>query len=493
MKKILQYIYLHLLIISLFSSCDLNTYSTTDIEEDLVYTTTDNVDLILNGTWKYLMETFNSYANPGLSSIFRASDAMGPDVVIHFSKYGFKSHYQFLSMHTQTSGTVTLSWLLAYRTINNCNNIIARIDETEGSDEDKARIKGQAYALRGYMYLNLASFYSTPIDVNPNAPCAPIYLEPTLPSTEGKKRESVSAVYAQCISDLTQAENLIPTTYDRGSKKYKIDLQVVYGLLARANLYSQHWSEAEKYAAQAHGNAELMSETEYKAGFNDVTNIEWIWGHPQTTEQSNPSYNFHFLDVTSEGSYYKSFNADPYFMQLFDDSDYRKKLFVINDATPKEVYLGYDKFRFREPEVADIVLMRTSEMYLIEAEAKAHQAEKVEDAIIVLNKLKSARNAKLEATGTPQQQVIADILIERRKELFNEGFSLIDIIRTQGNVVRKQYTGGMTLLDGTPIPEHASHWKFGIGANNLPFEPNSLYYIFNYPNSELTNNPNLNN
>lgn len=491
MKKIFQYICL-LLMIGFFSSCDLDTNSTTDIEEELVYTTTDNVDLILNGAWKYLMETFNSYANPGLSSIFRASDAMGSDVVIHFSKYGYKSHYQFLSMHTQTSGTVTLSWLLAYRTINNCNNIITKVDQTEGSNEDKARIKGQAYALRGYMYLNLASFYSTAIDVNPDAPCAPIYLEPTLPSTEGKKRESVSAVYAQCISDLTQAENLIPPSYDRGNKKYKIDLQVVYGLLARANLYSRNWSEAEKYAAKAHGNAELMSETEYKSGFNDVSNKEWIWGHPQTTEQSDPSYNFHYLDVTSEGSYYKSFNADPYFMELFDDSDYRKSMFVINNANPKELYLGYNKFRFREPEVADIVLMRTSEMYLIEAEAKARQNGKVDDAIVVLNKLKTARHAKPEAAGTSQQQVIADILIERRKELFNEGFALTDIIRTQGNVVRKQYTGGMTLLDGTPIPEHASHWKFGIGANNLPFEPNSPYYIFSYPNSELTNNPHLN-
>ena len=169
MKKIFQYICL-LLMIGFFSSCDLDTNSTTDIEEELVYTTTDNVDLILNGTWKYLMETFNSYANPGLSSIFRASDAMGSDVVVHFSKYGYKSHYQFLSMHTQTSGTVTLSWLLAYRIINNCNNIITKIDQTEGSSEDKARIKGQAYALRGYMYLNLASFYSTAINVNPNAP-----------------------------------------------------------------------------------------------------------------------------------------------------------------------------------------------------------------------------------------------------------------------------------------------------------------------------------
>jgi len=486
MKKILQYICVSLLSVNLLGSCDLNTVSTTDIEEDLVYTTTENVDLVLNGAWKYLMETFNSYANPGLFSVFRASDAMGSDVVMHSGKYGYKAHYQFTAMHTQSSGTVTLSWLLAYRVINNCNNIIAKVDGTVGSDEDKARIKGQAYALRGYMYLNLATFYAAAIDVDPNAPCAPVYLEPTLDSTEGKKRESLSTVYGQAISDFKEAEKLIPADYERGSKKYKIDHQVLDGLLARAYLYTQKWEDAEKYAVKAHGNAELMSETEYKSGFNDVNNKEWIWGHPQTNDQSNPSYNFHFLDVSSSTSYYKSFNADPYFYALFDDSDYRKSMFMIN-----EPYLGYSKFKFRSAGVADLVLMRTSEMYLIEAEAKAHQTGKVEDAITVLNKLKSARNAKLEPSGTSQEQVIADILIERRKELFGEGFSLSDIIRTQGKVERKAYTGGMKLLDGTPIPENATHWNLGIGPDGNPLGKNSKYYIFSYPSSEVTNNPHL--
>ena len=39
------------------------------------------------------------------------------------------------------------------------------------------------------------------------------------------------------------------------------------------------------------------------------------------------------------------------------------------------------------------------------------------------------------------------MLIERRKELFGEGFSLSDIIRTQGKVVRNPYT----TADGKPI------------------------------------------
>ena len=68
-----------------------------------------------------------------------------------------------------------------------------------------------------------------------------------------------------------------------------------------------------------------MTESEYKAGFNSVDNKEWIWGHAQTNDQSNASYQFHYLDTTTKGSYYYSFNVDPYFRDLFEDGDYVKK------------------------------------------------------------------------------------------------------------------------------------------------------------------------
>ncbi|MGL5683238.1 MAG: RagB/SusD family nutrient uptake outer membrane protein [Marinifilaceae bacterium] len=489
MRKILQYSLAFLIGTATLTGCDLDTSSTLQMEEDNVFKTTASTDLVLNGTWRYMMETFNSYANPGWSSIFRANDAMSSDVVVHATKYGYGSHYKFQSMHTQSSGTVTIAWRLSYAAINNCNNVIARVDEAIGTAQEKERIKGQAYAIRGFSYLMLASQYATAINLNPNAECAPIYTTPTDASTVGNAKSTVTEVYNQAIADLKQAETLIPSGYKRSdAQRHKIDHSVVNGLLARAYLYSRQWEKAAEYAAKAHAGRALMSESDYKAGFSDATNSEWIWGHPQTAEQSNASYNFQFIDVDpASGSYYKSFNADPHFYALFNEGDYRKEMFLVADNG----YLAYNKFKMRLAGVGDIVLMRLAEMYLIEAEAKAHMGgSNITEAITALNVVKNARGATIVSSTPTPEELIEAILIERRKELFNEGFALVDIVRTQKAVVRIPYEGGMTLTNGTPIPTSASHWITKV--DNKPFEPNSKYYIFNIPSNESTNNPNIN-
>ncbi|MDE7074663.1 MAG: RagB/SusD family nutrient uptake outer membrane protein [Odoribacter sp.] len=467
-----------------FSACDLDTLPTTQVDEDLIYGRTEDVDKVLNGAWGKLMETFYTYANPGFGALLRISDAMGSDAVLDPNKYGFASHYQFRTMNDKSTGSVSHCWNRMYDMINNCNNVIAKVDASVGDDEEKQRIKGQAYALRGWMYMTLASLYSYAIDKDPDALCVPVYTTPTVPGVTGNKRESVSVVYDRAIKDLEEAKELIPENYNRSSK-HKVNRQVIYGLLARTNLYARHWAEAESYAALAHGNAALMSAEEYKGGFNEVSNVEWIWGHPQTNDQSNASYNFAYLDAQN-GDWYQSFCCDPWFMELFDDGEYRKELFEIRKSDKK--YLTYYKFKFRTGELGDLVLMRTSEMYLIEAEAKARQGKN--DALTVLNAFKQARGAQaLDAAATPEE-VIEAVLIERRKELFGEGFALVDIIRNQKSVERKPYNDGELTLNGEPLKVNGHHvTQF---PDKTPFVPNSPYYIFSIPLAEENNNPNLN-
>ena len=115
---------------------------------------------------------------------------------------------------------------------------------------------------------------------------------------------------------------MIPTDYNRGSNatdQYKIDHTVVTGLLARTSLYAREWQEAYNYADRY-----LMNETEYKSGFNNALNQEWMWGYSCTIDDNLPAYNFYFKDTTTPGSYYSCLNVDPYFKELFEDNDYRK-------------------------------------------------------------------------------------------------------------------------------------------------------------------------
>ena len=238
MKTILKYIFSFALGSTMLTSCDLDTIPTTYVDAGSVFGKTGDAEKVLNGGWNYLMETFNSYANPGYGAMLRANDAMGSDVVLN-SKYGFRTHNEFSAIYGK-GGTNTLSWLLAYRVINDCNGVLDNIDAAEGTQADRNRIKGQALALRGFLYLHLASCYSFAIDKDPDAVCAPVYTQSTdeTIAAEGKPASSVSEVYAQSINDLEEALELIPETYVRDAK-HKIDNEVVIGILSRACLYAR--------------------------------------------------------------------------------------------------------------------------------------------------------------------------------------------------------------------------------------------------------------
>lgn len=492
----------------LTASCDLQTDPTTSVSASEVFKTYEDGETVLNGTWRFMMESWWSYANPGYGAFMRASDAMSSDVVLN-TRYGFSSHYAFSAIYGR-GGTNSLSWEISYQTINNCNNVIEQMDYVSGSETDRNRVKGQALALRGFIYLHLASLYSFAIDHDPNAVCVPIYTHPTAgdylsQALTGAPASSVKEVYDQALSDLTEAIALIPESYKRSdaSDKYKIDRRTARAILARAALYARQWDvaydAAEKVLAD---NDYLMTEAEFKGGFNDISNGEWIWGHPQTDDQSNPSYQFNYLDTTTPGSYYYSFNVDPWFRENYGDGDYRKEMIYWatdpggDPNTAGLVWMRNSKFRFRNIDtmVGDIILMRNAEMYLIAAEAGAHLGKA--NASQRLNEVRTARGAQ--ARTSTGDQLLEDIYMERRLELWGEGFGLVDIIRLQKSVERKEWPAteadyvAYTWTDDngeehTRMIQPQGHRiiKFPDGS---AFCPNSKYYLFRITsNEELTN------
>ncbi|MNL35795.1 SusD family protein [compost metagenome] len=162
--------------------------------------------------------------------------------------------------------------------------------------------------------------------------------------------------------------------------------------------------------------------------------------------------------------------------------------------------MRYQKFKFRADQTADIVFMRASEMTLIAAESYARNSELIK-AVEQLNAVRIARKADPFVLGLhTEDEVIDEILIERRKELWGEGFALSDILRTQKAVVRNPALGTddkplqVTVItpDGSSkvvVAKQHTTLRFSDGT---AFIPNSKYYLFSVPQTELNNNPNIN-
>ncbi|WP_166336142.1 RagB/SusD family nutrient uptake outer membrane protein [Sphingobacterium chungjuense] len=490
-------IYLLSIFVLALSGCkdQLDTMPTDAVTDTEIYKNTSNIQTVINGTWRYLNDTYFTFANPGYSAFMRTSDAMANDVAVT-TKYGYRDPYAFTELFDRSTNRVNAFWTLLYKVIDNTNNVIAKTEQAEGTQEDKDLLIGQAKTLRAFAYLNFASYYQFSYLKDKNALTVPIYTEPSTTGTQGKPKASLEEVYALITADLTDAITKLEGYNRPSAQKYRVDAHVANGLLARAYLNMGQWELAASAAANAAEGFPLMNAEAYYAGFNDAQNPEWIWGHLQTTDQSTASYTFHYLDVSSSGSFYFSFMADPFFKNHFAPQDVRTALFEWDGLPGREGFLRYKKFKFKQNLIGDIVYMRSSEMWLIQAEGYARAGQQAE-AVNTLNTLREARNATL---YTAQEgDLVEAILLERRKELWGEGFGLSDIIRNQKSVVRKSFLDDagspIKVTITTPSGEQKQVNGQGHRVVRFPdgnaFEANSRYYIFAIPLVEQQQNPNL--
>ena len=471
-----------------FSSCSDSFFDTApsdNLTDNEVFASTQNIDALLNGTLRFMMEDATSQDNPGYGAIMLVNEVMGDDAIARDGVYGFRDSYPFRDPYDNTTRRALFFWTLQYKVIDNVNNILAYTDAAEGTDAEKAWLKGQAYALRGFMYLSLVQSYQFTYLKDKDALAVPIYTEPTTPNSVPVGRASVEAVYQQIFADLKAAEDLL-SGFNR-QEKNRPNVEVVQGLLARAYLLTGQWELAAEKARAARTGYSVMSAQEYLQGFNDVSSNDWIWGHPQRAEQNLGGASFFaYIDVTPVSGY-RSIMPDPYFWQLFEEGDIRKTLFEFEADPQHPIYrwLKYKKFVNKPDRAGHIPLMRASEQLLIEAESEARLGH-TEQALEALNTLRTQRNlSNITLSG---DALIDEILLERRRELWGEGFRLGDILRLQQAVQRKESNLNYT-IDGQSYLIKGHYIR--VFPDNSNFVANSPYYLFSIPVNERNNNPNL--
>ena len=443
----------------------LETSPSTSVADSEVFKTVAGAQAALNGCY-YQMRAYNSGGadrqdDYGLPSIMHISDMCGEDIIAWGGWYTFVYNYW-----GETRADIFRSsqlWTFHYRLINNVNSILAYVDQCSGDEEDKQFIKGQAYAMRGWAYFDLARFFQQTYAIAQDMPGMPIYTEPTTEATEGKPRGTLRQTYDQVLSDLTQAETLLDG-FNRGDRINNFDQTVVQGVLAQVYQTMNNWPKAEEYAKKLLAIYPLTTNEEFLSGFNDHTIPSWIWGMKQTEEQNMGDYSQFAMwaNGTRKCYTFAGWFLATDFVNLFEEEDIRASQF---EWWWDQIYVSY-KFRDNEECRGSYSFMRADEMLLNAAEACARQGKEAE-AKELLWQLQDMRNAKRsETTG---DDLIESILLERRKELYGEGYALFDIVRNQKPLLR---TGNHVDYNGGSVQLPARSWRF----------------IFQLPNSELKNN-----
>ena len=145
------------------------------------------------------------------------------------------------------------------------------------------------------------------------------------------------------------------------------------------------------------------------------------------------------------------------------DTDLRKGLFNGPEGDPAAATTGGKlpyaarKFGYMASWLQDYIYMRNAEMILIEAEAAARKGDNAA-AATALSKLMQKRDPAWKYASAS----IDDVLLQRRIELWGEGFEYFDL-RRNGLAVDRKYTGtNHTAAAQFVFPAHAKSWNFQI-------------------------------
>ncbi len=460
-----KFLYVALLLggILCFSGCDedfLETNPSVAISDAEAFQTTDGAQTALNGIyyhlWRYNGGGANRRDDHGLPAMIMTNDAAaGQEKVVWGGWYVFD--YNLWGHSRGDIFKASSMWRFFYRTINNANLILVNIDDASGPQNHKDAIIGQAKALRAHAYFNLIRYFQHTYIIAQDMPGVPIYTEPASADATGNPRGSVEDVYQFILEDLNAAIPLLEN-HNRGNRKTTIDRNVALGILAEVYLTMNRWEEAADAANAARQGYNLMSPEEFHAGFNDLNNHEWMWGVLQTQDQNMGDYSpfAMWANWTREGFTFQCFFLNDIFVSHFDEEDIRYDGQIEPDPWGAGLFISY-KFRDTPDLTGDIVTMRAASMWLMEAEALA-RAGREGEAKQVLWELQDARNApRSESSG---DDLIDDILLERRKELYGEGYAWFDMIRNQQPMYRVgQHRDGLTPVEGRQIWP-ARSWRF---------------------------------
>ena len=402
---------------------------TDGVTEAVVFSSRKGVEAFISGIMRRFRGQFTNVDSAGLNSIFYARAVKGNDLINTTTWFSFDySNDNREPTYRRTSFT----WNYCYYMINQANTLINGVESSSLSAADKKEVMGYGYALRGFFYHQLVMEFAPTYSFDQNYPAPPIY---TSLSLTGKGMSTVKEMYELIVSDLTKAVDGLTTT--RLGKSY-INKNVANGILAQVYQVMGNWSGAKTAAKSSYGGnpTAVLNAAGYNTGFNDFSNIEWIWGSAQTADQSNYYWGFPHAgaDHTTTSYYATYINND--FVVKFSSSDVRS-LFVKKSASyalTDSRYWYTTKFKFTFD--ADHPIIRTPEMILIEAEAEQRLGNDAAalDLLYILQKNRDANAVKSTNTGSA---LLEEILLERRKELYAEiGVEWFDAKRLRRGITR---------------------------------------------------------
>ena len=369
-----------------------------------------------------------------------------------------------------TKTTTSSVWGAAYYVISAANNVLANLEGKETSQvttQDLNNLRAECLFLRALSHFDLVRTYAQPYCYTADAshPGVPVIIEPQDPS-DMPARETVAKVYEQILKDLLEAEQTIDPKYTRANAKNSasvVSLEAIQALLSRVYLYMENWTEAAAYATKVIESPKyelwtVADMTDSECFREDTRNGgEVIFEVYGAIGEAYGGGNTGICSMTSKNKYGDG-GASLDLVKLYDEGDVRGTLFLKekDENTGTNVYWTskYVGKGLANPDVANVIVLRLSEMYLNRAEATIKGELKTYDAVADISAVANSRGA----IASPA--TAGGVMKERQKEFAWEAHLWFDLGRTKTNMTRTDVADGVitsvewgTTVWAMPIPE----------------------------------------
>lgn len=424
MKQLTIYILALLFIVPVACDNPLKETPYSDVSVSDFYTSETEFDLALNGVYARVWQAY-VYKD---ANFVRFGD-QPTDILINS---GGTPNDQDSWNWDRTTRNLADWWRDSYPAINEANKILKELENVELDQDFEDRIEGETRFLRALFYYNL----------NKNYHGVPLMTEPTEGLSEEiyKPRSTFEETWDFIEQDLTTAEQKLSPFNPANHEIGRATAASAQGLLARVYAWQRKWQEAADAADRALSHAEIFLEPDYQKiwhpdfengsehlftkshGVGSSTdnignnNVWWMNVNGFTLEdgttvdfarnEDDKGHAFwvrrEFYDNTPD-TYRKKYTMRdwmPFYIPKGGDVVFDTLQFPATKGPMMVKYYHLDDNYHQRTEVNDNIL-RTSEMYLIKAEALNEvNGGPTLEAVEAIN----AVRGRARAEGTPIEQ-----------------------------------------------------------------------------------------
>lgn len=234
--KLIKKIYIGMLACTLVTACSVDRLPYDSIESEQAETDPNFLKNSIIGVYGYMKGTLS---DSWINEAHRLMEYNSDNVSLSGTT-GDPLFYMYNYHHIDNGWRINEFWEKSYKTIYGANSIIEKGKIGENEQDDS--YIGEAYFLRGLMYLYLSNTFGKPYTHGTENLSVPLKLDTD--KNNIPTRATVGAVYGQIVKDFTKAAELI--TVDKPA--YYANKDAAYAMLSRVYLYMDDNAKAIEYA-----------------------------------------------------------------------------------------------------------------------------------------------------------------------------------------------------------------------------------------------------